>query len=150
MSFMLWKYCVFFTYNENMDQERQRKKRTGGEDEERDSNWERGLCITEQGGGEKEKERDRNKQLKALWHVAQTAWRLFVVESWGLLPWWISGRPGGGCLPSLLTHNPLQTPLVLSNPLRLTTPLSERGEDLFISFLLSSSSCRCGASSSTY
>ena len=39
-----------------------------------------------------------------------------MVESWGLLPWWISWCPGGGRLPSLLTHNPLQTPLVLSNP----------------------------------
>lgn len=53
---------------------------------------------------------------------------------------WISGCPEGGCLPSLLTHNPLQTPLVLSNPLWLTTLLSEIEEDLFICVLLSSSS----------
>lgn len=81
--------------------------------------------------------RDRNKQLKAQWHVAQTAWRLFVVESWGLLPQWMSECPGGGCLPSLLTHNPLQTPLLLSQPQWLTTLLSERGEDLFIRFFFS-------------
>lgn len=81
--------------------------------------------------------RDRNKQLKAQWHVAQTAWCLFVVESWGLLPQWMSECPGGGCLPSLLTHNPLQTPLLLSQPQWLTTLLSERGEDLFIRFFFS-------------
>lgn len=91
--------------------------------------------------------RDRNKQLKAQWHVAQTAWRLFVVESWGLLPQRMSECPGGGCLPSLLTHNPLQTPLLLSQPQWLTTLLSERGEDLFIRFfffMLSSSSYLSG------
>lgn len=83
------------------------------------------------GGGRGDK--DKNKQLKALWHAAKTAWRLFAVENWGLLLWLITGRPGGrGCLPRLLTHNPLQTPQLFSNPLWLTTPLSEREEDLFI------------------
>lgn len=49
-------------------------------------------------------------------------------------PGWSVGAPGGGCLPSLLTHNPLQTPQLFSNPLWLTTPLSGREIDLFICF----------------
>lgn len=103
-----------------------KKTRTGGEDKGRDSNWGRG-------GGETEEDRDRNKQLKALWHVAQTAWRLFVEESWGLLLWWISGHPGGGSLPSLLTHNPpANTPSHLNPPVVDNSTVRKRRRPLYL------------------
>lgn len=88
------------------------------------------------GGGRGDK--DKNKQLKALWHGAKTAWRLFAVESWGLLPWLISGCPGGrGWVPRLLTHNPLQTPLL--KPLVVDNSTVRKGGRPLYLLLLSSS-----------
>lgn len=66
-----------------------------------------------------------------------------LLRQLGVCLWWRAaafyhggsvGALGEGVCPACWPITPLQTPLVLSNPLRLTTLLSERREDLFIHF----------------
>lgn len=91
--------------------------------------------VSMDGGGRE----DKNKQLKALWHAAKTARRLFVVKRWGLLPWLMSGcSRGKGACPACWPITPCKHPDSSQTPCGWQLHC-QKGKKTSLSVLLSSS-----------